>query len=132
MLAAGWLLLEVGEDDDDGDIAGEGESGADGSPKRIGHDMPVRQGCRKITGDFGNLGASLVVMCQPPHYMCPPATPREGGDNSSGLRSGSGAEMEIDKGIQAIGNPSFLTGPGWMQWAGWLVAVWPDGLGRGF
>lgn len=60
-------------------------------------------------------------MCQPPHYMCPPATPREAGDNSSGVRSGSGAEMEIDKGIQAIGNSSFLTGPGWMQWAGsWL------------
>lgn len=46
------VTAEVGEDDDDGDIAGEGESGADGSPKRIGHDMPVRQGCRKITGEF--------------------------------------------------------------------------------
>lgn len=38
--------------------------------------------------------------------------------------------MEIDKGIQAIGSSSCLTGPGWVQWAGsWL---WPDGLGEGF
>lgn len=39
--------------------------------------------------------------------------------------------MEIDKGIQAIGGSSGMTGPGWMQWAGcsWL---WPDGLEEGF
>lgn len=31
--------------------------------------------------------------------------------------------MEIDKGIQAIGSSSCLTGPGWMQWAGsWFLA----------
>lgn len=38
--------------------------------------------------------------------------------------------MEIDKVIQAIGNWSCLTGPGWMQWAG--LWVWPGGLGVGF
>lgn len=69
-------------------------SGADSSPKRIGHDMPVRQGCRKTTGDFGKIGAQLDCYVSASSLYVLSSDPREEGDNNSGLRSGAGAEWK--------------------------------------